>query len=320
MTYAAPPIKTVKKEDGLLTLSRDEYDERWIRYFAGVFSAEVVDSLASVPFFIRNPRDPSSDISGPSPPSWERICRGLLVLPLGKSVGPDNISAERMRVHVLPFAAFLFHLLHSSWPLGCTPIMWRGGRLSELHKKLDTLVCDNYRGLLVSDHLSKLYTSCINDFVHDHYIRNISVEQCGGIRGKGTGLATHTLRTAIDLCIARSKPLAILFIDLSKAFDRVIREFALGWPSITIPSKRALLVSLGLSEDRADEVLASIDSGDTILNEIGVPKSVVDALNSLHTGAWFQFGRSSRFIITKVGGRQGCRFGGIIFNLCMTRL
>ena len=95
----------------------------------------------------------------------------------------------------------------------------------------------------------------------------------------------------------------------------MIREFALGWPSLEVSCRHSLLVSLGLSQERACEVASQIDSGDTILKRIGVHSSIVSTLCSLHTGAWFRFGQSERYIVTKNGGRQGCTFGGLIFNL-----
>ena len=46
---------------------------------------------------------------------------------------------------------------------------------------------------------------------------------------------------------------------------------------------------------------------------------VKDMLASLHTKSWFKVGQSDRFLVVSKGGRQGCRFGGVIFNMSYTR-
>eukprot|EP00973_Karenia_brevis_P045981 6368301-Karenia_brevis.AAC.1 len=37
-------------------------------------------------------------------------------------------------------------------------------------------------------------------------------------------------------------------------------------------------------------------------------------IKSLHTGAWFRIGGLDSVIVSKSGGRQGCKLGAIIFN------
>ena len=80
--------------------------------------------------------------------------------------------------------------------------MWRGGGIATMHEKGDSPATDNYRDLLISDHLSKALTSIIDDHVNPHYVANISNEQCGGVLNKGTDFASHIVRSAIDLLTA----------------------------------------------------------------------------------------------------------------------
>ena len=65
-------------------------------------------------------------------------------------------------------------------------------------------------------------------------------EQCGGIPHRGTDLASHLLRSPVDFSSFTGKTVAILFVDLVKAFDRVIREFVVGWPHLPRVDKLAL--------------------------------------------------------------------------------
>ena len=46
---------------------------------------------------------------------------------------------------------------------------------------------------------------------------------------KGTDLATHQLIFIISDCTMSGMSLSIVFLDLVQAFDRIVREIALGW-------------------------------------------------------------------------------------------
>ena len=35
---------------------------------------------------------------------------------------------------------------------------------------------------------------------------------------------------------------------------------------------------------------------------------------AMHTGSWFRYGDLQTIISTSLGGRQGCKFGSLIFN------
>ena len=45
-----------------------------------------------------------------------------------------------------------------------------------------------------------------------------------------------------------------------------------------------------------------------------VSKDAQRILNSLHCKSWFVVGDLSSRIVTALGGRRGCKFGGVIFN------
>ena len=124
----------------------------------------------------------------------------------------------------------------------------------------------------------------------------------------------HLLRSLVDSSSFTGKTVAILFADLVKAFDRVIREFAVGWPHVPRVDKLALLKSVGLSDDRAAAVLAELDCEGPLFKREGMSEHANELLNSLHSGSWFRFGNSSNVIVSICGGRQGCQFGGKLSN------
>ena len=42
---------------------------------------------------------------------------------------------------------------------------------------------------------------------------------------------------------------------------------------------------------------------------------VYELIQSLHQGAWFQLLGSDRYIVPKIGGRQGCKLGRVVLNM-----
>ena len=71
----------------------------------------------------------------------------------------------------------------------------------------------------------------------------------------------------------------------------------------------------GLGEDAAAKLKRFIDTEGPALQQAGVCPHVLQMIRSLHTGAWFKVGSLESVIVTKSGGRQGCKFGAVIFNV-----
>ena len=53
-------------------------------------------------------------------------------------------------------------------------------------------------------------------------------EQCGGVRGRETAKASLFTRSFVAYCRRRGVPGAILYVEVCKAFDVVIRQFLFG--------------------------------------------------------------------------------------------
>lgn len=140
--------------------------------------------------------------------------------------------------------------------------------------------------------------------------------QCGAVRAKGGDFATHLLRVLLYYAESHGRSIAILFVDLVKAFDRIIREVVLGWCDAKAGSEQ--LMDFGFTACQAAELAGKIDKG-TIFLEISAHPHVVAPLKSMHTRSWFQAIGCVEYLVVGKGGRQGCRFGGMIFNLCYAR-
>ena len=82
---------------------------------------------------------------------------------------------------------------------------------------------------MLSDHQVKVLTGCIYNDIGIKYERYIPEEQFGACRGRGTDFASRLSHTFLSLCKMFNMSAAILFVDLSKAFDLALRQVISGF-------------------------------------------------------------------------------------------
>ena len=138
-----------------------------------------------------------------------------------KSCGPDGISPGVFRL--LPatwilFITSLFNAVFNSY----YPNIWNIARLKMLFKKGEKSNCDNYRGISVINSISKLYDYILCNRLTSWF--KPQREQAGAQPKRGCTEHIVTLRLIMDFCVKKKLPLYAMFVDFSKAYDRVPRK------------------------------------------------------------------------------------------------
>lgn len=128
-------------------------------------------------------------------------------------------------IKALPVNWFLFllHVFNIIFLNVYYPVEWSLSKLSVLFKGgKDRMECGNYRGISVLDTLAKLYDSLILNRLKLW----VSLDECqaGAQQGRGCVEQVMTLRLLSDLANFKKEKLYMLFIDFSKAYDRVPRR------------------------------------------------------------------------------------------------
>ncbi|CAK0854575.1 unnamed protein product, partial [Prorocentrum cordatum] len=147
-------------------------------------------------------------------------------------------------------------------------------------------ICDEYRGINLDNHMSEAYKNALYDEVSDHYEQHMPPSQYGAVSGRGTDLAIRVELSFIDYCKLHGLSHFILWVDLSKAFDRVIRELVLGIPH----------------------------DAEWFLQQGGAPEKTIRLLKNLHAKSWITHGDIDSAVSIRLGGKQCCKFGGAAFN------
>ena len=298
----------VKQKDGSLTSSEDARQLRWQEHFRDVFgghatSMEALRAIPIEPTIVCDWTMTTDDTVA----AWKQLGRN-------KGAGRDGLPTELL-IALAPATVVPATILYNEtidrerWPT-----RWTGGRMQEVFKNKGSRdECDDYRGIVLEDHLAKGLKQHLSHAVTPAY--NAAMPDCqhGAVGGRSTDFATHLVREVIAHAAAAKLCIFILFIDLVKAFDRVIREITLGWPAgATDP--RAYLKSLGLSDDQAEWIATFVAQHGCLFEQWGVDPKVVRLLKNMHVQSWFSCGDVDEAIATRVGGRQGCKYGSPIFN------
>ena len=100
-------------------------------------------------------------------------------------------------------------------------LSWGYSKLIVLFKSGNRMVCGNYRGISIMNTLSKIYDILLLNRLKLWFI--VDKCQAGAQRRRGCIEQIMSLRLLIDLAIFKKKKLYVMFVDFSKAYDRVPR-------------------------------------------------------------------------------------------------
>ena len=117
---------------------------------------------------------------------------------------------------------FLLQIFNVVFHSGTFPFHWSISKLITIFKSGVSLLCGNYRGISIPNSLAKLYDSMLCD----RLFRWCSFDKCqaGGQPGRGCIEQIMALRLAVNYAVEMKSTLYVLFIDFSKAYDKVNRR------------------------------------------------------------------------------------------------
>jgi hypothetical protein len=140
-----------------------------------------------------------------------------------KAYGPDGISPRLLREAGRSIASSLARLFNLSLRTGIFPAIWKQANVLPIFKKDDPGTTTNYRPVSLLSRLSTIFERIVFkhlfNYFREHFL--ISIWQSGFLPGTSTVTQLIELYDQFCKAIDDRKEVRIIFLDISKAFDRV---------------------------------------------------------------------------------------------------
>ena len=139
------------------------------------------------------------------------------------STGPDGISSHMLRNIWFSISSSLCSLLHHSLTSGCFPTEWKVSNVTPVFKSGNKSSVSNYHPISLLSISSRLLECIVHRRLLHHLLDKdlLSPRQFGFRPGSSTQEALLTATHDWHRCLDRGLNSAALFLDMSKAFDRV---------------------------------------------------------------------------------------------------
>ena len=139
----------------------------------------------------------------------------------GQNTGPDEIPPRILKECAHQIAPSLCLLFNQSLQHGSIPKEWKLANIIPIHKKGDISNVENYRPISLLSVISKVLKRCVLKKLRDHLMSLISSAQHGFIPGRSCTTQLVEVLHYIGSILDSGKQTDMIFMDMSKAFDKV---------------------------------------------------------------------------------------------------
>ena len=135
--------------------------------------------------------------------------------------GPDGIPPYFIKRLKFPLLSPLLKLYNKSLSSGVFPDFWKESFIFPIHKDGDKSDVVNYRPISILSTFAKIFESIIAKRLAEYFLRSIGSFQHGSIKGRSTLTNLLLFNNFIFEAFLEKWQVDSIYIDFSKAFDRV---------------------------------------------------------------------------------------------------
>ena len=217
---------------------------------------------------------PSSILTlSPTTPEW---CEGALSS-LKSSSGPDQIPSCALKAAKSIINYPLSSILNTSISTSTFPISWKCSSVKPLHKGGDRSNLSNFRPISILPACSKLLEKCVQNQLFQHLSSNnlLFSHQAGFRPGHSTQSLLLYCTDKWYKSLDRREYIAVLFLDVSKAFDTVNHSLLLSKLHLLGLDPSAVLWFKSYLSDRSQVTCIDGSSSSPGFLSSGVPQGSV---------------------------------------------
>ena len=243
----------VAKKDKTLTRNPEETRERWTEHWRELFNQpgdigqQVADLLPA--------QKPENVSIFDTPFTMAELTHGLRKMANDKAAGPDGYTVEVQKYINCPEQRkALLGLFNRALETGDMPAAWKNVIIVAVYKRKGPMDdCNNYRGISLISHNSKLLERMLLERLEPGLEEYIPINQYGFKKKCGTAEAILISKLLGNSAYNQRMSDIRCYVDLTKAYDKVNRELL--WK---------------------------------ILRRLGIPERLVNLITSFHEGAFAQ--------------------------------
>lgn len=210
----------LKDIDGVTTITDSEgILLRWKSHFENLLNdhADTPDDLLRM-----TPQHPVRQWMS-LPPSMQELNKAINHMKPGKAPGPDNIPLELITFGGPELKNSLLLLILKIWETKSPPSDFRDSNIITIFKKGDREDCNNYRGISLLSIASKIFARILLNRLLTLAEDVLPESQCGFRPSRGAVDMIFCARQLQEKSREQQQPIAFIFWDLKKAFDKVPR-------------------------------------------------------------------------------------------------
>jgi hypothetical protein len=153
----------------------------------------------------------------------EEIKSILGTLELGKAHGADGVSVRLLKETASTINSPLCALINDSFRTGQVPLTWKQANVSPVHKKESKASVGNYRPISLLSLLAKVQERVVFKRLYAYLARNnLLTAKNSGFKEKDSAICQLiNIVDKIYKALENGKEISMVFLDISKAFDKV---------------------------------------------------------------------------------------------------
>eukprot|EP00435_Cladocopium_sp_Y103_P038730 s21_g10.t1 len=316
-------LPSVRKGDGSICTTPDEATARWTEFFGRMEGGTPLSSQDYRRMWLDNlarfRATGPFQLSLSEVPSLVELEAAFRRVAVGKAVGEDSIPPEICRYKAVDLARITYPMLLKAFLFGQEAMEHKGGRLAVAWKhRGDARDCQTHRSLLVSSHIGKTIHRALRQRHHSLYTAYMQAQQLGGRPHMPVGIPLHLSRAFMRWQKRLHRPTSLIFLDLTEAFYRIVRPFALGG-CLSDEDIATIASRLGFAEDTLHQFHAQLAQPSAI-QQAGASPFVQRFLQALHSDTWFRIGPDGPLVRTTIGSRPGDSYADVVFGLLWAKL
>ena len=231
-----------------------------------------------------------------------------------RSTGFDPVPSGLLRSCAVPLAKTHYDLVLKAFLWQHEPVQFKGGPMTVIPKKLHSTAVNHFRGIMLLPSIAKRIHALLREHTMKHIMPLRPPGQLGGFAQQQVGFGSHPLRIFGRIMDACKYTSGILFVDLSNAFHRLVRELVTG---IVVPQDVADVIANLQAHGAPTDGLCRWLEVPSILERIKAPLPLLRLLQDVHCNTWYHLSVSQYPTTTRRGTRPGSPLADCIFHILM---